>query len=146
MFGKIFSVPTSAGGIRVFKTTITQAQYRACKTTPITLIAAPGTGKTINPIGGVYLKCSNVGGFNFGGGTTAIGWSSTSNYFNLTGGSDLSGSILGCTAVNYNLVGGEVSNEAENVALVLATYGGTDSAVGTGTVTISFLYSILDNN
>lgn len=139
---RIYTTGPGVGGIKVFKTTITQAQYRASKTTPITLIAAPGTNKVINIIGQAALSCTG-GGYDFGGGTTMIGWSSSHNHFDLDAYNSMDESILLLPIAGYGAHGFE-SNVAISAPLKLATYGGTDSAVGTGTVTISFLYNVLD--
>lgn len=143
MSDKIYSVGTNANGIFRFKTTITQAQYRACKTTPIILIPAPGSGKTVNLIGQVAIGCSGVGGFDFGAGQVVIGWDSVNYHYDISIIAPLASSSVIAWASGLE-DGGNASDSVSNTDLKLACFGGQDSPTGTGNVTITFLYSILD--
>lgn len=138
-------------GIQYCQVTLTSAQVKSCRASPVTLVAAPGAGRAILIVGSAMSKMT-YGGSNvfvaaasqnihisFGPGLNALTGAIVPN-------SNITGAVTRI-AFSYIISGSGFSTaQIENVALFAYNNQVTEisgNAANNNTITISFMYYIV---
>ncbi len=135
------------GSVQTVKVTLSSAQIKALKATPIQIIAAPGLGKTIQVITGTSVY--NYGTVDYTGGDTNglyLGPAANGNFVNQGG---YWGQLFGSGhSTSYTLLMGGANDAATNISNqgLFATVPTTDWTTGDGTVTITVSYIVVNSD
>jgi hypothetical protein len=140
--------------------TLTSAQILALETTPVTLVAAPGSGKIIFPAWHLFHYRPGATPYTGDASKLQAGFGSTVAVVigvGQTGGLDAASAasfsmadfLAQATAAYAGLrgfaaQGAFLTAQCENLPLALAANDGVGMSAGNGTLTVSTLYSVLD--
>lgn len=134
-------------GIYQFKKTIDSTAFKTIGSSPITLISAPGSNKSIAIIPGT-IRVRRTAGTKYTFGTATYLYLSNgdlmesidvcSNFFPGSSGNNASGNTPSFTqnCINANL----------NGSLIITSSDGSDPSAGNATIMITFLYTVLNLN
>jgi len=138
---------TSSAGPGVAKFTLTSAQLKALKATPVTLIAAPGAGKAILVTGLAFHYSFGTVAYTLNAGTIRLFQGAVADNHPLC--ASVASGLVDQTADTSNVgqavtgTGNIAKAKAENVAITVANDGAAEMTLGDGTLDIIIKYNIV---
>lgn len=132
------------------KVNITDAQMRSANSVPVTLVAAPGAGKILVPLG-LWITGNVTSGFSVGATVSVV-------YSGVAIGTFLAAFVVSCQSTGHRIAGTQVSLaqstlitnyvgsgvDAENKALILSCSADRTGGVTTYGFNVHVLYLVLD--
>ena len=129
--------------LRKATVTLSSADILALHTTPVTLVAAPGSGKWLLAHTIAYVTTPVTTPYATNDSTTAqVGYAAASDGF--VNSAPISGVSTRKVVVHHPAPDVDVMDDAEGSALVLKGQVGTTFADGDGTLTVTVWYSVED--
>jgi len=138
---------SSAAGPGTAKFTLTSAQLKALKATPVTLIAAPGAGKAILVTGLAFHYAFGTTAYTLNAGTIRLFQGAVADNHPLC--ASVASGLVDQTADTSNVgqavtgTGNVPKAKAENVAITVANDGAAELTLGDGTLDIIVKYNVV---
>lgn len=136
-----FAAASNAGQVFTVSTTLTSSQLLNIASSPVVLVAAPGVGKVILPLAGMFFMTVGTQYVNTGTGTMNLGYG-TSTLAACGSASNLNAYVTSATSVagicTPNVLGTPVANAALQFNKL-----GNSFTVGTGSMFFTLTYTVV---